>query len=301
MKNVFVAAATFFVCLAAANTADPLTQPIKNSNAAIWNRPQAPMRLYGDSYYVGVAGLSSVLIRTEAGSILIDGAMPQSVALIEANIRKLGFNVEDIKFVLNSHAHPDHAGGIAALVRDSGATAVASPAAAKVLRTGRWDPDDPQAGDISPFPPVNRVREIHDGETLRLGQTAIVAHFTPGHSPGGTSWTWDSCERGKCLHLVFADSLSPVSVPGFHFLADAKHPDLGAGLRKSIQIVRDLPCDILISAHPDVAGVDKALARAATLPKTNPFIDAHACRDYADLFDKMLDARIAEERARAVP
>ena len=123
---------------------DPLTQPIASPYAAQWNRPQQPARIHGDTYYVGVGGLSVVLIDTREGLILIDGALPQSVAAIKEHILELGFRLEDIKFILNTEAHFDHSGGIAALARDSGAQVVASPLGAEALRAGAVLAADPQ-------------------------------------------------------------------------------------------------------------------------------------------------------------
>jgi metallo-beta-lactamase class B len=283
--------------LHAADANDPLTRPIVSDAATKWNSAQAPQRIHGDTYYVGVAGLSSVLIHGNNGSILIDGDLPQSAPLIEAHIRELGFELGDIKLILNSHAHFDHAGGIAALQRDTGAEVAASPSSAQALRSGKVTPDDPQAGfSDNGFPAVARVREIHDGETVRVGNLALTAHFTPGHTSGSTTWTWKSCEKERCLDVVYADSLNTISAPGFHFLADATHPDLTERARKSIQLVAQLPCDILISVHPDVAGVDEKLKALAAKPASNPFIDATACRTYAAGYEKALDARIAQEK-----
>jgi metallo-beta-lactamase class B len=276
---------------------DPLTRPIVSDAAANWNRAQAPLRIHGDTYYVGMHGLSSILIHGDAGSILIDGDLPQSAREIEAHIRQLGFRLEDVKLILNSHAHFDHAGGIAALQRDSGAEVLASPSGAQALRSGRVVPDDPQAGfSDNGFPAVARVRDVHDGETVRLGNLAVTAHFTPGHTPGSTTWTWRSCEKDKCLDVVYADSLNAISAPGFHYLADATHADLAATFRNSIDKVAALPCDILVSVHPEIAGVDRKLEQIARKPKKNPFIDAQACQNYADTYRDMLDARLKRER-----
>lgn len=276
-----------------------LTQPLAAFAAESWSQPQEPAHIYGNTYYVGTVGLSSVLIHTAAGAILLDGTLEKSAPLVEANIRKLGFKLGDVKLILNSHAHFDHAGGIATLQRDSGATVVASPSGAQALRLGHAVADDPQAGYVkdSSWPAVTQVREVRDGEVVRVGDIAVTAHYTPGHTPGSTTWTWQSCENGRCLDVVYADSLNPISAPGFHFLADATHPDLTAGVRKSIRTVASLPCDILISVHPDIAGVDKKLQQLAAKPAVNPFIDAQACRAYAERADKLLDARIAEEKS----
>jgi metallo-beta-lactamase class B len=283
----------------AGETADPLTRAIQTGAAAKWNQPQEPARIYGHTYYVGVAGLSSVLIHTDSGSILLDGDLPQSASLIEANIRKLGFRVEDIRFILNSHAHFDHAGGMAALQRDSGAEAVASPSGAAALHNGQVAADDPQAAfiDLAHFPAVTKVREIRDGEALRVGSITIIAHAAPGHTPGSTSWSWRDCEGSRCLDIVYADSLNPVSAPGFHFLADATHADLTETLRKSMRMVESLPCDILITVHTDLAGIPQKLKGQRSHAKPNPFIDAQACRNYAREAEAKLDARIAEETA----
>lgn len=259
-----------------------------------WTQPRTPLRVHGDTYYVGTEGISSVLIRTDDGLVLLDVGLPQSAPLVEENIRTLGFAVDDVKYVLTSHTHYDHVGGVAAVVHDSGATAVSSPAGSASLRDGQVAPDDPQASDIenAAFPAVERVREIADGEEVRLGNIALTAHFTPGHTPGGISWTWKSCEGDQCLDMVYADSLGSVSTGDFHFV-----PDGVPRFRQSIRTVRDLPCDILVTIHPEQSGVVDKLNRLAVQRDPNPMIDPTACRVYADGFDKMLDERIARETA----
>lgn len=267
-----------------------------------WSQPQQPVRLYGNSYHVGSAGLSSVLIDSGSGLILLDGTLPQNAPMIEANIRALGFRLEDVKYILNSHAHFDHAGGIASLAKASGATVVASPSGAAALRAGHPAADDPQAADKNGgFPPVTTpVREIADGEALRLGDIVVTAHFTPGHTPGSTTWTWRSCEKQRCLDLVFGDSINAISSPGFHFLADATHGDLTPRIRQSIATLATLPCDILVPVHPDSIGLDRKLALIASgQAKPDSLIDAHACRDYAAQFTRVLDQRVAKEKAEA--
>ena len=281
---------------------DPLTQPIASPYAAQWNRPQQPARIHGDTYYVGVGGLSVVLIDTREGLILIDGALPQSVAAIKEHILELGFRLEDIKFILNTEAHFDHSGGIAALARDSGAQVVASPLGAQALRAGSVLALDPQAGEIDPMPAVENVREIADGETLQLGDVSVTARYTPGHTPGSTSWTWVSCEdaqRQDCLTVVFGASLTPVAADDFHYLGDERHADLTPAFRRVMQDFAKLPCDILISAHPDHSGGDQKLTQLLEGVTPNPFIDAQACRNYAAKNEAKLDARIAKEKAAA--
>jgi metallo-beta-lactamase class B len=297
--SVSAAVLVFSAPVLTADASDLLEKAIQFGAAAEWNQPQEPVRIYGDTYYVGVAGLSSILIHTDEGLILLDGDLPQSVALIEGNIRKLGFRIEDVKLILNSHAHFDHAGGIAALQRDSGAVAIASPSGASALRQGHAAADDPQFafGESASFPAVANVREVYDGEILRLGKAAVTAHFTPGHTPGSTTWTWISCEAKHCLNIVYADSLNAVSAPGFHFLADAAHKDLTPAFRKSIRSVADLPCDILLTVHPDLVGIPEKLSQQLAHASPNPFVDNQACRKYADTMETKLNARINEEKS----
>jgi metallo-beta-lactamase class B len=241
-----------------------------------------------------------VLIVSDAGLVLVDGALPQSVAHIDAAIRSLGFKTEDIELILNGHAHYDHAGGISALQRFTGARVATGAAAVPALTQGRYTPDDPQVGfENNGFPPVANVQGVDDGDVLQVGDVAITAHATPGHTPGGTTWSWRSCEGGRCLDVVYADSLSAVSAPGFRFTGDATHPSIVESFRRSITKVSQLPCDVMIGAHPFVSDLDGKLKRRAENPGgPNPFIDPAACRALAAESMKALDARIAEESGK---
>lgn len=259
-----------------------------------WNAPQKPFRIYGNTWYVGPHGLSSILVDTGHGLALFDGDLPESAPVIEAHIRTLGLRVHDIKWILNSHAHPDHAGGIAALQRDSGAQVLASVAGAREMALGGAYRDDPLYGDVPDYPPVRQVRVVHDGEVVRLGGVAITAHYTPGHTPGSTSWTWTSCADGRCLRMAYADSLMPISAPGFRFSDD---PRRVATFRRAIATVAGLPCDILLSPHPDASGFWQKMARRTSDTDAVPLIDAGACRAYAASAAKTLDARLAQEQA----
>ena len=259
---------------------DPLLRPIAPEHSARWLEPRAPSRLHGNSWLVGFGGLNVALIDTGAGLILIDGAVPQAVPALEANIRQLGFRVEDIALILSTEPHFDHAGGIAALARDSGATVVASAAAAQVLRRGRSGPDDPQAAHLPGFPAVERLRIVADGETLRLGDTGIVARATPGHTAGSMSWSWRSCDPAGCVDIVFASSLNPASADGYRFSDPANRPVVES-FRRTFAAMRALPCDRLVTPHPAQAG-------EASAP-------GEACRSYADAHEARLNARLAEE------
>jgi metallo-beta-lactamase class B len=268
-----------------------------------WNASRRPFRIFGNTYYVGVAGLSAALVTSDAGHILLDGALPQSAPLIDRGIRELGFRSADIRLIVTSHAHYDHVGGVAALQRATGADVAASEAAARALRAGEPTPDDPQFGLGRPerqFPPVTRVRVIRDGETLRVGPLAITAHFTPGHTPGGTSWTWRSCESARCLDVVYADSLNAVSAEDFRFTAGPA-PTPADLLRRSIDRIAALPCDVIVSGHPSFTGIDAKLARRSADPSANPFVDPEGCRTYAADARRRLETRVAGERRLASP
>ena len=254
---------------------------------ADWNAAHAPFKIYGNTYYVGVDGLSSVLITSKQGHILIDGGLPQSAAVIAGNIKALGFDISDVKWLLNSHAHYDHAGGLAALQRLSGARVAASAESRAALLKGGALPDDPQAGygDATAFPALMRIKTIQDGDSLIAGDTVVTAVFTPGHTPGGTSWSWSSCEAKKCVNIVFGDSLNPVSHDDYRFTA---HPEYLQAFKRSIATMRGLKCDILIAAHP---GFSNLFERA----DTGNFIDSDGCRNYADDAEAWLAKRLAEE------
>ena len=238
------------------------------------------------------------MVSTEDGLVLLDGALPQSAARIEESIRKLGFRTEDIRLIVSSHAHYDHAGGIAALQRASGAVVAVSAPSAIAFR-GEPATDDPQFTlGSTRFPPVSNLRIIGDRETQRVGGTAFTPHFTPGHTPGSTTWTWQSCEDAVCVNIVYADSLNAVSADEFRFTGDAARRSIADAFRTSISTVANLKCDILLSPHPGFFGLEAKLARRP-VDARNPFIDADACRKYAGAAGERLELRIAAEESRA--
>jgi metallo-beta-lactamase class B len=262
------------------------------------------VRLFANTYYVGTHGLSAVLLTSPNGHVLIDAALPESAPRIAANIRALGFRVEDVELIVNSHVHYDHAGGIAALQRASGATVAASPASAPVLRTGHSGPDDPQYGGPGPvrgvagvalaFPAVPNVRVVADGDTLRVGPIAIVAHFTPGHTPGGTSWSWRACDGGECRSFVYADSQTPISVDGFSYARSTTYPSAVRDFERGFAVLERLPCDILVTPHPSASRLWQRL-EAREGGARDALRDPDACRQYAAAGRKRLADRLARE------
>ncbi|HKE26723.1 MAG TPA: subclass B3 metallo-beta-lactamase [Bryobacteraceae bacterium] len=259
---------------------------------ASWNAPQEPFKIYGNSYWVGTHGLGSVLITSPQGHVLIDGALPESAQQIAAHVRALGFRVEDIKLILNSHVHYDHAGGIAQLQKLSGARVAASEWTAAVLRSGKVARDDPQYGSIAGIARVARVETSSDKATLTVGPIAVTEHLTPGHTPGGTSWTWQSCEGARCLNLVYADSLTPVSSDGFLF----SRGNLASEFDLSDVFLESTPCDILVTPHPDVSNLWERLAKRSTNP--DALVDSRACKDLAARAREQLKQRLAKEQGQ---
>jgi metallo-beta-lactamase class B len=283
---------------AAGTHAQPAWDPPKVcSQCAAWNVPQEPFRIFGNTYYVGTAELSAILVVDDAGLVLLDGALPQSAPLIAANIETLGFESTDIRLIVNSHTHFDHAGGIAALQRLSGAMVAASLQAAQALRAGKLNADDPQeAIDDNDFPAVEGLRAIDNGETVSVGDIRLTAHTTPGHTPGGTTWSWRSCEGARCVDIVYADSLNPVSADGFRFSGSASTPSIVDIYERSIRAVETLPCDVLLSPHPGFFSMQDKLRRQAA-GETDAFVDSNACLAYAGAARTRLEQRIAEEKA----
>lgn len=269
----------------------------KCRNCAVWNRPQQPFRIFGNTYYVGTHGLSSILITSPTGHVLIDGALPSSAPIIADHIRTLGFKVEDVKLIVNSHAHFDHAGGISALQHMSHARVAALPWSARTLSRGESDAEDPQFGIGNPFPPAHDVQVIRDGEVMRAGALALTAHATPGHTPGGTSWTWTSCEGSRCLHMLYVDSQTPVSADDFYFTNNKLYPTAESDFAHGLATLETLPCDVLLTPHPDASSLfDRIAARDAG--SDTRLVDPGLCKGFVADARKAVAERMARERAQ---
>lgn len=260
-----------------------------------WTAPQKPFRIYGNTWYVGPHGLTVLLITSPAGDVLIDGGAPGDAELIEANLRELGVKLHDIKWILNSHAHCDHAGSMAQLALATGAQVIASAPDAPALARGGHD--DPEYGDRLPFPPVHVTRTVENGENVRLGDLVLTAHSTPGHTKGNTTWTWTSCEGDRCLHLV---DIGSVSAPGYKLIDNPKYTDVVKDFEHSFAMIAALPCDIPLAPHP---GVVDFWARVAKRDQgdANALIDPAGCRRAATDARASFEAQLAKERAGTAP
>jgi metallo-beta-lactamase class B len=268
---------------------------IAQAEERAWSQPHEPFRIYGNTWYVGTQGLSAVLITSPGGHVLIDGTLPRNAALIEANIQALGFKLHDIRVILNSHAHADHAGAIAQLAKDSGAQVWASANGARALMAGGDDPDDPQYGSAPLYPAVPHVGVVKDGGRVRAGTVTVSAHYTPGHTPGSTSWTWQSCEGNRCLAMVYADSLTALGSKHYRFIDDSKHPHRVESFHRSIARVATLPCDILLTPHPDASGFIERAERRGRDAHSDTLIDPQACKHYAAGARERFDALLRKE------
>jgi metallo-beta-lactamase class B len=267
-------------------------------SCAEWNARQRPFKIHGNTYYVGTHGLSAVLITSPAGHVLIDGGLEESAPLIMANIVALGFKVEDVKLILNSHAHYDHAGGIGPLQKASGARVLASASSAVVMTRGTSGPDDPQYGLLLPYPPVSNVRVIADSETVKVGPLALTALFTPGHTRGGTSWTWWSCdEANHCIRAVYADSQTPISADGFLFTNNTAYPAALKDFEKGLARLDAAMCELLITPHPSASALWQRVEVRDNGDSSRLF-DKEACHRYAATGRAAVAKRVATETAK---
>jgi metallo-beta-lactamase class B len=260
---------------------------------ASWHEPAEPFHIVGNVYYVGGKGLASYLIVSKQGDILLDGTLAENVPFIERNIAKLGFNIRDVRVLLNTHAHFDHAAGFARLKADSGAKLFASAGDRPILESGHITVDN--SNDLPDFPPVKVDRVLRDGEIVQLGSIRMRTILTPGHTPGCTSWSLDVPERGRTLKIVLPCSLTSA---GNKLIGNKGYPEIVADYRRSFVRLGAMKADVVLTAHPELADV---LGRAArrTYDKPDAFVDT-------DLLPRLVsDARtqferdLAAERAKA--
>jgi metallo-beta-lactamase class B len=279
--------------LAGSSPAHPQADPTSRS----MNQPVEPYRIVGNVYYVGASDITSYLITTPEGHILLDGGFVETAPMIEANLKKLGFKLEDVKILLSSHAHFDHAGGLAELKRLTGAKFAASERDAPLLARG--GKGDFLFGDKYPFPPIQADRILHDGDTVTLGGTTLTAHLTPGHTMGNTAWTMKAKEGDRTYDVVFAASTTVL--PGVSLTKNPKYPQIAEDYAKTFRVLKSLPCDVFLGSHAsffDGLGKAERLRKGA---KENPFIDPQGYKDYVTKYEKKYQEQIRQERAAAKP
>ena len=252
--GIRIVMACFLLSIAAAEIAQAQTK----EQLEEWNQPVAPFRIIGNVYYVGASDVTSYLIHTPAGDIVLDGGLVQTAPQIEANIKTLGFKLDDVKILLNSHAHFDHAGGLAELKKSSGASLVTMEADAKQLERGGH------------------------GDTVSLGGTTLTAHLTAGHTRGCTTWTMTAEEAGKDYNLVFFCSASVLD--GYVLVARPGHPASYPGIaedyEKSFRIWKSLSCDVFLGAHGQFFDLTEKYEALKNGAQKNPFIDPAGYQAY---------------------
>jgi len=273
--------------LAAADaTREPvLPQSGRYEVPASWRQPIAPVRIADHTWYIGTENLSAVLVTTPQGAVLIDGGMPQAADMLLQRMRDVGIAPGDLRWILVSHAHADHAGPVAKVKRATGARIAANAESAAMLARGGTD--DIHFGDDITFPPAQVDRLLQDDEVVQVGGIALTGHVTPGHTPGSTSWTWTDTKDGKPVRIAYADSLS---APGYKLIGNPRMPRIVEMYEATFAKVRALPCDLLLTPHPDASGWTPADA-------ANPHPSPKTCAAYADEMEAKFDAELAKQRA----
>jgi metallo-beta-lactamase class B len=267
-------------CAVAHGSGPVLPQGTAYETPDAWRQPVAPVRIADHTWQIGTAGISALLVKTDDGALLIDGGLPQAADMLLAHMRALGVGPNDLRYILASHAHGDHAGPIAAIRRATGAQVLNSAESAVLMARG--GSDDIHFGDAILYPPVQTDRILHDGEVVALGDLRLTAHFIPGHTPGSIAWTWDDTREGTSQHIAYVDSLT---APGYTLVGNPRYPHIVDDFRRSFATVRALPCDVLVTPHADASGWDFSdAAKPHPIPMT--------CAAYADAAERKLQAQL---------
>jgi metallo-beta-lactamase class B len=257
-----------------------------------WNVPQKPFHIIGNLYYVGMAGVSAFLIKTDDGLILTDGGLPESAPFIEKNIQALGFKLKDVKLLLNSHAHFDHSGGLPQLKKDTGAKLAAGAADKPFLESGHITFGPSSKIDTTP---VHVDQAVKDGDKVSLGNVTLTAHATPGHTKGCTTWTMPLTDSGKTYKVMFFCS---ISVAGNPLVNDAAYPNIQADYRASFAKLNAMQADIFLAPHGGQFDLDAKLAKMKP-GAPNPFIDPGELHRFLAKARADYDAELAKQVAAA--
>jgi len=260
-----------------------------NDQSRAMNQPVAPFHIIGNIYYVGASDITSYLIVTPAGDILLDGGFVETAPQIEKNIQTLGFKLADVKILLNSHAHLDHAGGISELHRLTGAQFVAVDGDVPALTAG------------TAYPAAAPDRVIHDGDTVTLGGVTLTAHLTPGHTRGCTTWTMSTDDGGKTYNVVFVGSATVL--PQYKLIdrpgAPATYPGIEADYEKTFRVLKSLPCDVFLGAHGSMYSLAQKREAMSKNPAQNPFIDPAGYQAYIARAEGVFQTELQKERGQA--
>ena len=259
-----------------------------------WNKPVAPFRIAGNLYYVGAIEITSYLITTPEGDFLLDGGFVETAPQIERNITELGFKLTDVKFLLNSHAHFDHAGGLAELKKVTGAKFLASERDAPLLRSGGHG--DFRFGDTLTFPLIAADQIVHDGEAIQLGNQVMIAHLTPGHTKGCTTWTTKIWDGNKVYDVVFVGSQSALD---YKFVGQESYPGISSDFEKSFALLNHLPCDIFLASHGSFFHFVEKHERLLR-GEANAFIDPDGYKTYLRESEQEFRNKLAQQKGGAL-
>jgi metallo-beta-lactamase class B len=267
------------------------------SARAHWNSPGEAFKIIDNTYYVGTGGIAVYLITTPQGHFLIDGAVAESVPQIERHIKELGFNLSDVKYLLNSHAHLDHSGGLAQLKKDTGAILVASEGDKSALESGSYLGSE--SNHALDSVPVKVDRTIGDGQTLTLGGVTLTANLTPGHTRGCTSWGWTAKEGAKSYAVL---DFCSVSVAANRLVGPPQYPGIVSDYEKTFAKAKTMHVDVFLAPHPEFFRMAQKRAAQKAGASANPFIDPNAFQPFiaraeAD-FRKQLAAQEAALKKR---
>ena len=258
-----------------------------------WNTPTEPFKMIGNVYYVGTDGLASYLITSPQGHILVDTVMPESTAQIKASIEKLGFKIGDIKYLLNTHAHIDHTGGLAEMKQASGAQLVAGEADKPLLEGGYYP--GAQEETALAFPPVKVDRTVHEGDTVTSGDVTLTAHETPGHSPGCTSWTF-TVKDGDASRSVLIFCSATVALN--RLVPNPTYLGIVDDYRKTFARAKEMKPDVLLAPHPEMYNMPEKRAKIAD-GAPNPFVSPGEFNAYAAKLEKAFEDSLAKQTAAA--
>lgn len=257
-----------------------------------WNRPFTPFRVIGNIYYVGSSGIAQFLIVTPQGHILLDSGFEASVPRLADNVRALGFRFEDVKLLLASHAHIDHVQGHALVRRMTGAQVIASGPDAPVIASG--GKGEPVFDGIYSWEPCPVDRVVADGDRVTLGGTTLVAHLTPGHTRGATTWTMEVSDGGRTLAVVFFPSANVNQ--GVHLVGNTRYPEIATDFQHSFAVWKSLPCDVPLGAHGAFFDMEAKYDRLKSGATPNPFIDPAGYRKLVADAEQRFDEQLAAER-----
>lgn len=256
-----------------------------------WNKPVEPFCIIGNVYYVGASEVTSFLITTSKGHILIDSGYAETVPQIKQNLDKLGFKLSDVKYLLNTQAHYDHAAGLAELKRLTKAKMVASVGDKRGLEEG--DKNDFAWGDKYAFEPVKVDRTITDGGVVSLGGVTLKAVLTPGHTPGSTMWLLNVKENGRIYQVAFVSS---TSIPGYTLLDNKKYPSIIPDYTSTFAKMKRVKPDVFLASHGSFFDLLEKAEKFHRFPAVNPFIDAEGYTNYVERTHTAFLAQLKKEQ-----